>query len=161
MCDLYQEMTHHILFFSFAEVCEMIFAHNVQCIIHFTFILVSPKLLTKQYPAFIEKRLNCRCTPPPHTHTPLFFTVRTYYAYTSGFKVFFYTLLLKKGKKKALFWGTFFSNFLDWATWKSASLTALPTHSDKIWWNSQRKRTHSLFQKIWALILVYSLSQDF
>lgn len=58
----------------------MIFAHNVHCIIHFTFILVSLKLLMKQYPLFVEKRLNCRYIP-----APLFFTVHIHYAYTSGF----------------------------------------------------------------------------
>lgn len=148
--------------FSFAEVCEMIFAHNVHCIIHFTFILVSPKLLTKQYPVFIEKRLNCRCTPPPHTHHCFLLCVHTMPT-LQGLKFSFipYFKKKKKRKKKGFILGDFFSNFLDWATWKSASLTALPTHSDKIWWNSQRKRMHSLFQKIWALILVYSLSQDF
>lgn len=101
--------------FSFAEVCEMIFAHNVHCIIHFTFILVSPKLLTKQYPAFIEKRLNCRCTPPPPTHTHHCFLLCVHTMPTlQGLKFSFipYFKKKKREKKKALFWGTFSAIFL-------------------------------------------------
>lgn len=97
--------------FSFAEVCEMIFAHNVHCIIHFTFILVSPKLLTKQYPAFIEKRLNCRCTPPPHTHHCFLLCVHTMPT-LQGLKFSFIPYFKKKKeKKKRLYSGGLFQQF--------------------------------------------------